>query len=78
MCNKTYEELEKCKEKETDKNMSWINTADPYGQGLAHSKYYIRANPTIFLLDKNKVIRYKRIDAEQLRDILERELDGKK
>lgn len=77
ICNKTYKELAKCGEKEKEKQMNWLNTADPYGQGQAHYKYYIQANPTIYLLDKDKVIRYKRIDAEQLRDILNRELESK-
>ena len=77
ICNKTYKELAKCNEKEEEKKMEWINTADPYGLGQAHAKYYIRANPTIYLLDENKVIRYKRIDANQLKEILERELGDK-
>ncbi|MGB0521355.1 MAG: redoxin domain-containing protein [Flammeovirgaceae bacterium] len=77
ICNKTYKEIAKCNEKEKEKQMDWINTADPYGLGRAHTKYYIQANPTLYLLDENKVIRYKRIDADQLRDILNRELADK-
>ena len=76
ICNKTYEELGKCVKKEEEKGMKWINTADPYGRGQAHAKYYVRANPLIFLLDKDKIIRYKRIDPDQLKDILDRELEA--
>lgn len=75
VCNKTYEELGKCITKEEEKGMNWINTADPYGRGQAHAKYYVRANPLIFLLDNNKIIRYKRIDPDQLKEILDRELE---
>ncbi len=74
VCNKTYEELGKCIKKEEEKEMKWINTADPYGRGRAHAKYYVRSNPLIFLLDEDKIIRYKRIDPDQLKDILNREL----
>lgn len=77
ICNKTYKELAKCTEKETEKGMKWINTADPYGLGRAHAKYYIQANPTLYLLDENKVIRYKRIDADQLEEILTAEFAKK-
>lgn len=74
ICNKTYEELDKCGESVKEKNMTWINTADPYGRGQAHAKYDIRANPTLFILDKDKKIIYKQIGAKQIDEILAREL----
>lgn len=74
VCNKTYEELAKCGKSAEEKNMTWINAADPYGQGQAHSKYDIRANPTLFILDKDKTIIYKQIGAKQVDEILAREL----
>ncbi|MGF1534450.1 MAG: redoxin domain-containing protein [Bernardetiaceae bacterium] len=75
ICNKTYEELNKCSESVAEKNMTWINTADPYGQGQAHAKYDIRANPTLFILDQDKKIIYKQIGADQIDEILTRELN---
>jgi len=77
ICNKSYKEIAKCGEKEKEKGMNWINTADPYGQARAHDAYFINSNPTLYLLDERKEIILKRIDAEQVRSFLERELDGK-
>ncbi|MEM6299934.1 MAG: redoxin domain-containing protein, partial [Bacteroidota bacterium] len=74
ICNKTYEELEKCGQSAREKGMKWINTADPYGQGQAHAKYAIQANPVLYILDENKVIRYKKIGAKQIDEVLSREL----
>jgi peroxiredoxin len=72
VCNKTQDELGKCTEKEQDKGMRWINTADPDGRGQAHARYFVQANPLIFLLDEQKKIVYKRIDPDQLKEILDR------
>ncbi len=74
ICNKTYEELEKCGQSVREKGMTWINTADPYGQGKAHAKYAIQSNPILYILDEDKVIRYKKIGAKQIDEVLSREL----
>ncbi|WNJ16625.1 redoxin domain-containing protein [Pontibacter sp. G13] len=52
------------------------NVADPYRSSGFDDKYNINSTPKIFILDKDKVIRYKWIGVDQLPEILDRELNG--
>lgn len=74
VCNKAGDELGKCAEKVAKTGIKWINTADLDGSSQVHAKYYVTSNPLIFVLDENKIIRFKRLDAEQLVMVLDREL----
>ena len=56
--------------------MDWINTSDkPYPLAVVKKIYDIQVNPYLILLDENKKIMYKRIDPQQLDDILKREFE---
>ncbi len=76
ICSKTWKDLDKCKEKVKDKKMDFINTSDDaYPLAVVKKAYDIKVNPYLMLLDKDKKILWKRLDPNQLKDILKRELD---
>ncbi|HTL80643.1 MAG TPA: thioredoxin-like domain-containing protein [Bacteroidia bacterium] len=63
-----------------DNKLNWINVCAKDQQELATAKYYydVFSTPTIVLLDENKNIIAKRIDAESLKTVLDRELSKAK
>ena len=74
ICSKTWKEIDKCKAKIEDKKMDFINTSDEaYPLAYAKKMYDIKVNPYLILLDENKKILWKRLDPNQLGDILKRE-----
>lgn len=76
ICSKTWSELDKCQKKVDEKKMVFINTSDePYPLAVVKKMYDIKVNPFLFLLDENKRIMWKRIDPNQLEDILRREFN---
>lgn len=48
----------------------WLHTVDPYHQSKYSTVYNITSTPQIYVLDRDKVIQFKRIGAEQLEDVL--------
>ena len=52
-----------------------IHASDAYRRSGFDEKYNINSTPKIFVLDKDKIIRYKWIGVDQLADILDRELE---
>lgn len=75
VCSKAWKEVEMCRKKVEAVKMDWTNTSDePYPLAWVKKYYDLRSNPFIYLLDEDKNILYKRISAEQLDQILEREL----
>jgi peroxiredoxin len=54
-------------------NLDWINVydADQYKRAVTKKIYDIYSTPVIYLLDENKVIKAKRIDAEQLGNLID-------
>lgn len=72
-----------CTEVEMDKwrafirehNLNWINVGDPKLQNNFRQDFDIKTTPQIFLLDKDKKILAKKIDAETLEKILDREFE---
>ena len=52
--------------------LDWINVHEPddYKRAVAKSYYYIQTTPSLFLLDENKIIRAKRIDADKIEDVI--------
>lgn len=75
VCSKTWKELDQCKKKIEEKGMNFINTSDDaYPLAVAKKTYDLKANPYLVLLDEDKNILLKRIDPNQLKDILTREL----
>lgn len=63
------------KEQELD---NWINGWDPYNQSNFRHFYDIKSTPSIYLLDKEKNIIGKRIDAETVEKILDDEFKKRK
>jgi len=47
-----------------------VHEPDDHKRAVAKSYYYIQTTPALFLLDENKVIKAKRIDADKLEDLI--------
>lgn len=74
VCSKDWKEVGLCRKKVEDMKMNWLNVSDePYPLAWVKKYYDLRSNPFLYLLDENKNILFKRITAEQLDQILERE-----
>lgn len=54
--------------------LNWINVWEPddYKRAVTKKYYFIESTPVLFLLDENKIIKAKKIEADQLEDILNR------
>ena len=74
----TETEVSKWKKVIKEKNLKWINVADPNLHNNFRHDYDITTTPQIYLLDENKVIKARRIDVEQLDDILQKVLIEKR
>jgi hypothetical protein len=59
-------------------NLNWINVADPQLRNNFRHEFDITSTPQIFLLDENKKIIAKKIEVDSLKDIIQREMEGKK
>lgn len=76
VCSKAWNDVEACRTKVKKQKMDWINLSDEAYPLAWVKKYYdLRSNPFIYLLDEDKNILFKRISAEQLDQILEREFE---
>lgn len=53
----------------------WLNVVDPYHQSNYKIVYDIKTTPQIYVLDENKIIKSKQIDAEDLAKVLDFLLD---
>lgn len=74
ICSESWKSLDKCKKKVAEKGMIFINTSEEnYPLAVAKKYYDLKANPYILLLDEDKKIMFKRIDPQQIDDILKRE-----
>lgn len=78
MKGKSVEVYAICTEVEMDKwrnfvkehKLEWINVADPHLHNNFRHEFDISSTPQIFLLDKDKIIKAKKIDVETLDKIL--------
>ncbi len=62
-----------------DHNIPWINVYDGAHYNNAIEKYDVYSTPVIYILDKNKIISAKRIDADQVKMVIHAlENDNKK
>jgi peroxiredoxin len=54
-------------------NLDWINVYEPdqYKRAVTKKLFDIYSTPVIYLLDENKVIKAKRIDAEQISNLID-------
>lgn len=68
------QEYDKWKQFIIDNDLNWINVIDIYNETNFRTVYDIQSTPVIYLLDNEKRIIAKKMGAEQLRDILDREL----
>ncbi|GAB5523032.1 MAG: hypothetical protein Roseis2KO_09040 [Roseivirga sp.] len=73
VCTKEASELEGCwayaDENELD---GWILASGTPGQSLEKGPFHVQSTPLIFVLDKNKVIKSKRLGASQLAEVMGR------
>ncbi|MDW8272668.1 MAG: DUF5106 domain-containing protein [Chitinophagales bacterium] len=53
-----------------EKGLTWINVADPYRQSNFRYEWDVQSTPQIYILDKNKIIKAKRVGAEQVEDFI--------
>lgn len=53
-----------------EKKMDWINVYDGIHYNNLSVKYDIYSTPVIYILDKNKVIKAKKIGAEQVKEVI--------
>ena len=62
-----------------ENKLPWINVYDGAHYNNAIEKYDVYSTPVIYILDRNKVIRAKRIDADQLKTMIKAiEFDAKR
>ena len=70
----TEVEMEKWRNFIKEHKLEWINVADPNLHNNFRHEFDISSTPQIFLLDKDKIIKAKKIDVETLDKILSKEL----
>ena len=66
----TQQEFEKYQKYVVDKKLDWINVYDGVHYNNLKDKYDIYSTPVIYILDKDKRIKAKRIDVEQIKSII--------
>ncbi len=66
----TKHEVEKYKKYIIDNKLDWINVYDGVHINNILEKYDIYSTPVIYMLDRNKKIKAKRIGVEQVKDIM--------
>ena len=66
----TQQEFDKYKKYVVEKKLDWINVYDGVHYNNLKDKYDIYSTPVIYILDKDKKIKAKRIDVDQIKPIL--------
>lgn len=66
----TQHEYDKWKKYIIENKLDWMNVADGVHLNNLKDKFDIFSTPVIYMLDKNKVIKAKRIGAEQIEDVI--------
>ena len=69
-CVYTQQEFDKYKKYVDEKKLDWINVYDGVHYNNLKDKYDIYSTPVIYILDKDKKIKAKRIDVDQIKTIL--------
>jgi len=70
-CVYTLNDFEKYQKYIIDNKLDWINVYDGVHINNLKEKYDIYSTPVIYVLDKNKVIKAKRIEVEQIKSIID-------
>lgn len=71
----TKSDLDKWKDYIVERNLNWINVNGSYSVNRYDTLYDIMATPVIFLLDKDKRILAKKLELEQLKEIISMEME---
>ena len=69
-CVYTQHDFDKYKKYVEEKKLDWINVYDGVHYNNLKEKYDIYSTPVIYILDKDKRIKAKRIDVDQIKTIL--------
>lgn len=78
VCVKNYQEIEGCWDYIEENGLSdWLHTVDPYYRSRFPEIYDVKSTPQIYVLDRNKEILSKKIDAEQLEELMNHVLEMK-
>lgn len=70
-CVYTLHDFEKYQKYIIDNKLDWINVYDGVHINNLKEKYDIYSTPVLYILDKNKMIKAKRIDVEQIKSIID-------
>lgn len=74
VCSDEWSKADNCRRSAKEKGMKWINLSDEsYPLAVVKKTYGIKMNPFIYLYDKDMKLMFKRLDPEQVEDILQRE-----
>lgn len=73
----TEAEIDKWKNFIKENKLPWINVADPQLHDNFRYDFDLSTTPQIFVLDKDKIIRAKKLDAEQIGDFIQRDKERK-
>ena len=72
ICTKTGKDYGSCWEGVEEKNMgTLLNTGDEFHRSRIFSKYYVNSTPSIFIIDKEKKIKLKKVPAENLDAVMQ-------
>ena len=72
ICTKTGKDYGSCWEGVEEKNMgTLLNTGDEFHRSRIFSKYYVNSTPAIYILDKDKKIKLKKVPAENLDAVMQ-------
>ena len=78
LCAKFTDEVPACWDYIEENEISdWLHTVDPYGRSRYGSIYDVKSTPQIYVLDRNKEILSKKIDAEQLEELMNHIIEQK-
>lgn len=75
VCNET--EIDKWKKFIIENKLTWINVSDPQMHDNFRHDFDVATTPQVFVLDKDKIIRAKKIDVEQIGDFIKHESEKK-
>ena len=72
ICTKTGKDYGSCWEGVEEKNMGiLLNTGDEFHRSRIFSKYYVNSTPSIYIIDKEKKIKLKKVPAENLDAVMQ-------
>ncbi|PHN01166.1 TlpA family protein disulfide reductase [Flavilitoribacter nigricans] len=78
VCVKFTDEVPGCWDYiEENEITDWLHTVDPYNRSRFSKVYDVKSTPQIYVLDRNKEIISKKIDAEQLEELMNHIIEQK-